>query len=79
MTAPRDYAVVYRLGGPLLLHRADCGYARWAAEEDGAPVLTLMDCETDPGPFTPRAACLRGGVCAIPEETTTKEKEEKTS
>ena len=77
MTAPRDYAVVYRMGG-ILLHRADCPHARWAAVE-GGPVLTLMDCETDPGPFTPRAACLRGGVCAIPGETATKEKEEKTS
>jgi hypothetical protein len=71
MAPYRDYSVVYRMGG-ILLHRADCGYAR-AAAAAGAPVLTMMDCESEPGALTPKGACLCGGVCEIP---TTKEDEE---
>jgi hypothetical protein len=70
-TYPRDYAVVYRLDG-ILLHRADCGYVRWAAAHD-APVLTMMGCESEPDALTPRGKCLLGGVCEIPTTNETKE------
>lgn len=67
-----DYAVVYHLRDGILLHRADCGYARACADE-GIPVLTMMGCESEPDALTPRGKCLRGGVCEIPTTEKTKE------